>query len=356
MERRPTINRSSWTALHLLAFLCTLVASLLSRASAEEPLRVLLLSPSGAEIASRVRGQTRDLPLLLSVTEANASPERLEAERLGREHAAQVVVWSMHAEGGSLRIFVLDLESADLQARDVAAPEGEALAASTMAEIVALVVRSELTSLIQERSARPASTENPTRAKTATAPPREPTPPAPRQETWWLGAGYQGSRPLRGALGHAGALTLRLRLGSFAVGVRGYAAGPIDQASENTRIRLLRFGLRAEALWGFALAPKTSAWLGAEAGCTANRRNTRSVGPAQRSTADALTWSGELGLFGELQWQMLPRLGASLGAGLNFVLWPTQFLDQDATGRQRVAALSRYEPWAIAGLFTRFGR
>jgi hypothetical protein len=374
MLLRPAIDASFWTVRRRFAVLFALVAAwlLASKADADAPLQVLLLAPSDAEISVRVRGQTRDLPLLLEVAEADEPFDRDEAERLGRERAAHVVVWSEPSGGRNLRVYVLDLSSAALRVRDVVAPAREALAASTTAEIAALVVRSELSGLLAERDAalaRAAALAADAAAPPVTTvvePPAQPAPiqrsqkaaPAPakgRERPWLLGAGYRASRPLSRALSHAGTLTLRRDLGSFALGLSGYAAGPLELADADTRVRLRRFGMRGEALRGLALGPRARLWFGAALGCAGTARTTHTVGQEQRPTANAVSWSGNVGVSGELHWQALPFFGLSLALGVDFVLWRTKFAYEDADGRQPLNALSRFDPWAIAGLFTRFG-
>jgi hypothetical protein len=328
-----------------------------------EPLRVLLLGAQEAELTARVHGQTRDLPLLLEVVDPGVPLDREQAERLGREHGAQVVVWSDATGNTSLRIYVLDLESAALRARDVVAPERETLAASTTAEIAALVVRSELSGSLAERDAALAaaaiSVPPPPPAPEPTPPPAEPAspaaPPPPAPGPWLLAAGYRLSMPIAHELGQAGAFALRRDVGSVAIGVGAYGAGPLRLERAGTRVRVQRFGLRLEALWGATLT-HARFWLGAAAGCTGSARSTQAVGGDQRPTSDALNWSGNLGPLAELHWQPLRYLGLYLALGADFVLWRTKFAYEDANGVETLDTFSAVEPWAAAGLFTRLGR
>jgi hypothetical protein len=352
---RARVTRVAW-----LAFGCLLGLGLAPLQTRAEPLRVLLLGAKDAELTARVHGQTRDLPLLLDVVDPGGRPDRERAEQLAREHAAQVVVWSEATGGASLRLYVLDLGSAQLRSRDVAARERETLAASTTAEMAALVVRSELSSTLAERDAAPAAAPPPPPpplpppAPPAAARPAPVPPPAPNP--WLLAAGYRLSLPIKDELAHAAALALRRDVGRFALGVAGYAAGPLELERAGTQIRVRRFGLRLEALWGPQIAARTRLWLGLAGGCTGNARSTRSVGSEQQPTADELRWSGLLGPQAELHWQPLRYLGLSLALGFDFVLWRTKFAYEDAGGQATLEAFSRIEPWAMAGLFTRFGR
>jgi hypothetical protein len=360
-------NHASLTRLRRLrALACALLAWLAADRVQADALQVLLLGAPDAEIAARVRGQTRDLPLLLEVAEPPAPLDRAAAEQLGREHAAQVVVWSEPRDSAGLRVFVLDIESGELRERDVAAPTREALAASTTAEIAALVVRSELTGLIAERDAALARAAAPAPPQPAPSPPEPirrappapaPAPPPPRAPgPWLLGAGYRISRPLAGEPSHAGALALRRDIGRFAVGVDGYAARALELASGDTEARLRRFGFRLAALWGARPSAHTRVWLGAAAGCAATVRHTQALGDQQRATKDRLTWAGVLGPFGELHWQPVPALGLSLSIGVDIVLGRTKFTYEDAGQEQPLGALEHLDPWAIAGVFTRFGK
>jgi hypothetical protein len=345
------------------ALACLIWLALVPQLARAEPLRVLLLGAQEAELTARVHGQTRDLPLLLDVVDPGVPLGREQAERLGREHAAQVVVWSEATGNASLRVYVLDLESAQLRARDVVAPERETLAASTTAEIAALVVRSELSSSLAERDAAlaaaaisaPPPAPAPAPAPPASEPARPAASPPPAPGPWLLAAGYRLSLPIAYELGQAGTFALRRDVASFAIGVGAYAAGPLQLERAGTQVRVQRFGLRFEALWGATLT-HTRLWLGAAAGCTGSARSTQEVGGDQRRTSDALNWSGNLGPLAELHWQPLRYLGLYLALGIDFVLWRTKFAYEDASGVETLDTFSPLEPWATAGLFTRLGR
>jgi hypothetical protein len=171
-----------------------------------------------------------------------------------------------------------------------------------------------------------------------------------------MAAGYRLSVPVAHELGQAGTFALRRDVGSFAIGVGGHAAGPLQLARAGTQVRVQRFGLRVEALWGATLT-RGRFWLGATAGCTGSARSTQAVGEdGQRPTSDALTWSGNLGPVAELHWQPLRYLGLYLALGADFVLWRTKFAYKDASGVETLDTLSPVEPWATVGLFTRLGR
>jgi hypothetical protein len=345
-------------AAQLLA--CLLWFCLAPLCARAEPLRVLLLGAPEAELTARVHGQTRDLPLVLQVVDPGAALDSTQAAQLGREHAAQVVVWSEATGSASLRIYVLDLDSGALRARDVVAHERETLAASTTAEIAALVVRSELSGSLAERDAALAAAASAVAPPPAAAPPSPAAAPAPAPAAppgpWLLGAGYRFSVPVVPELVHAGALTLRRDIRAFALGLSGYGAGPLELERDGTEVRVLRFGLRLEALWGALLAPQLKFWLGGGAGCTGNARSTRTVASEQRATEDALSWSGNLGPQIELHWQPLRYLGLALAGGVDIVLWRTKFAYEDAAGQETLELFSRLEPWLLANLYTRFGR
>ena len=76
MQQRA--NDASFPWLRLLA--CSLLLWLSAGSARGEALQVLLLGRPDAELAARVRGQTRDLPLVLQVAEAGARPDRAAAE------------------------------------------------------------------------------------------------------------------------------------------------------------------------------------------------------------------------------------------------------------------------------------
>lgn len=361
---RARARAATRAAYRLRALACLIWLAIAPPLARAEPLRVLLLGAQQAELTARVNGQTRDLPLLLEVVDPRAPLDREQAERLGREHAAQVVVWAEATGNASLRVYVLDLESAELRTRDVVAPERETLAASTTAEIAALVVRSELTGSLAERDAARAAAASSAPPPPAPAPepapvPPEPAspapPPAPAPGPWLLAAGYRLSMPIAYELGQAGAFALRRDVGSFAIGVGAYAAGPLRLERADTQVRVQRFGLRLEALWGATLT-HARLWVGAAAGCTGSARSTQAVADDQRRAPDALSWSGNLGPLTELHWQPVRYLGLYLSLGVDFVLWRTKFAYESASGVETLDTFSPVEPWAIAGLFTRLGR
>jgi len=355
--RAPRANMLRGSLALLLTLLCALAAG------AQDSVTVLLLGTGSeqreAELTARIRGQTRDMTLQLRVHRQQAPITADGAGEQARASQAQIVVWTEATGPTGLKVRILDVASGELRARSVSTSEREALASSTMAEMAALVVRSELAALLAERAAR---ARRPPPEPTP-APPPEPAPPPsapmpvrpPHADASWLVAlGYRPSLPIRDQLAHGVALAGRRELGKLVLGVVGQLAAPFTLSDPETRIRLRRGGLRAEALRALMLSARLRLLLGGAAGLTLTGRTTRAVRPPLQGAGGAITAGATLGLLTELHWQASRRLGVWLGAGVDGVLWRTKFAYESAAGRHQLGSLARFEPWLMLGFFARW--
>ena len=134
---------------------------------------VACVEPANPELAARIRGQTRDLPLRLSYVSAqlgaNPTPEQLHA--LAKQHAAQLVVQVTPLPGGAHVVRVYDPERRELRKRSAPAPSRrERWSRSAAAETIALIVRGELSDVLRARAAEPGPASDSTLAQTRSGP------------------------------------------------------------------------------------------------------------------------------------------------------------------------------------------
>lgn len=341
-------------------WLCT------GRVAAQE-VRVLLLSPAHAELTARIRGQTRDLGIVLEQAEPSAALSAAEAKRAGAEHQAEVVVWAEAGGAAELRLHILELETGQLRSRVVSTPANETLASSTTAEMGALVVRSELAALLAEQRARrevnatavpepePHQAPPPPKRVEPVAPPALAAPVLAPSGPWLLGLGYRLTRPLKGTLTHGLGLGVRRDLAGFALGLHAAAALPASLSRNGTRITLQRTQLAIDALKQWQLTERLRLGLGIVARVAFDRRTTELPGESLLATQAAVHASGAFGLFLELQWLFARGVGGFVAGGADAVPWRTRFVVRDGTEQRSVARLSWLDPWCTVGLFTRFG-
>lgn len=362
-----------------LAWLASSLAGAQPAGTATRPggAKVLLLAPAQAELSARIRGQTRDLGIRLELAEPAPALDARAAERAAQEHGADVVVWAEASATTQLSLHILELETGRVRSRSVATPPNETLASSTTAEMGALVVRSELSALLAERTVRheKVAAPPPPRPDVATAPapapppPRpaapQPAPPAPTRVRidigqagpWLIGLAYRASHPIQNPSrwAHSLSLTSRRDLAGFALGLQVNVSVPFSVAGDEARISLQRTQLRVEGLKWWEPTQRVRLALGVAASLLLDRRSTDSADESwTKSPATTLT-SGSFGLLGELSFRFSRDVGGFLAAGADAVPWRTRFVTEDEGQQSTIARLFWLDPWLMVGLFTRFG-
>ncbi|MAC28246.1 MAG: hypothetical protein CMH59_17505, partial [Myxococcales bacterium] len=110
------------------------------------PAQAVVAGPLPGDLRARVEGQTGDLAWRLRFEPAAPRPAGLDAAARAFPEA-RVVVWVRGGESDALRLSLVDLRDRRLLEREVAPPEGEAFAASTLHETAALLIRGALQAL-----------------------------------------------------------------------------------------------------------------------------------------------------------------------------------------------------------------
>jgi hypothetical protein len=347
-----------------LPFFLVFLASWFAASQAAAAPRVVCVDPQDSQLVARIQGQTRDLGIELAwlADDSRSVPTAPGLAELAQRSAAEYVVVVQPSAAGGLTVYVYDAARKLLRERAVPpARDGEHLAASTMAETAALIVRGELSAALalakeeaETKASAPAPPPPPAPEPAPPTPPPHVAPPpaAPRHEpVLSLAAAIRVSAPGAGLwLGGAG-LGVRLGWSVLELGVLVGTTLPADLQQEALRVSLRRHDLELEAFARLRLAPQLALLLGAGAGVVVYARKTQSTGSAQMKTPDNASWSALLGPRAELRWQFAHSVSAAARVGVDFIPQPTHLTYQnpDQT-RASLGELVAYEPWAALGL------
>ena len=364
-----------------------LMAGWRARSHAQDVLKVVVLSAPQTELAKRIRGQTSDLPVVTRAI-AESAPSREVAEQLAQRHAADVVLWVEPHSEGSLDVVVWNRAGQTLKRRRVVAQEhARGSASSAIAEITALVVRSELSSLLERRDAAPSGQPLPPRDRqitaenadaqtaknadaqtTARASPSSseddtvrsaettaPSGPAPAalQESAESASphvqallGYRIAWPVRWTPTHAGVLALRLTVGSrLRAGLHGSASGPSRLRTAPVELTLRRYGVGGHALLSVHRSSSLDLSLGASAELGVYRRSAKRRDTGLTPTRDQTAARPVVGPTLELTARLFRRSFLVLAAGANFVIYPTRYQIETMGERAEIERVSWLEPW-----------
>jgi hypothetical protein len=143
----------AWLAWIVICASASVTCTCVTRVHAQS--RVVCAGFDDAELLARVRGQTRDLPIVL-VTAASANVTQPSAEQLqaiARDNAAELVVSVDEEPNGARVVYVFDARTAELRVRKTPAPQRkQRFARSAAAETLALIVRGELSDILRARA------------------------------------------------------------------------------------------------------------------------------------------------------------------------------------------------------------
>ena len=324
--------------------------------------RVVCVDPEDSQLVARIQGQTRDLGLRIEwVREPpSVAPVTTQLAALARRSAADFVVSVQPSAAGGLTVYVYGAAHAELRQRDVPLPrDGERLAASTMAETAALIVRGELSAALAS-----AKEEAEAQARVpATVPvvaPQKPAPPAqpPAQpearldeHALSLAASIRVSAPGEGLVLGGARLGVRYRWSDVELGLAFGTTLPAELKRDALSVSLRRHDAQLEAFGRLRLARGLALLLGAGAGVVVYTRTTRSTDSSSMKTPDHASWSALLGPIAELRWRFAHSVAATARVGVDFILQPTHFAAQNADGTSTALGnLAPYEPWAALGL------
>jgi hypothetical protein len=306
-------------------------------ASREAPMRVLVVVNGERErqLATRIEGQTADLPVSIAITEVDPDLDREQLAAAARSeaqaHSAEVAVWLVGEGGG----WLVNVAHGDRTfRRSVGEPTG-ALSSSASIEAAALVVRTVLRGLA-------AGEEVPE------VPPPSPPPTPLRFEgalAWTAVLDHPGST------GHHG---VELRAGaafgpwSFLLAVEEHPSQTI--AAEEATIRLER---QAAALLVGYDAQFASRWrLGGDLGVELFRlsRVTTAAAEGFVATPPKDSWSPALRPELHLGFRLVWNLWVSFHLGLDAFLSRPEFSIEGAAGTRTIAGLFWVQPRASLGL------
>jgi hypothetical protein len=360
--------------------------------------KVLLIDPGDADLAARIAGQTRDLPVLLeSASSREPDFDQARAQALADQRGAAAVVWTAQTESGAIEVHVLDAlrrsertRLAQLQAQ--AGTGADPLARSALFETTALIVRSELTNLLEQESlAARAAAADAARADAAggttvggrqngTATTGE-DPDArkrgdgdgdgdgdrtngddDRDSDDIDGADQAGDRDrlLAGFSARAGFRLARIDGEHFAYGpllgvgydVGYYAFGlqattswpPIELESEELTLELRRHSIALSAELLLYARGDLRLLAGIEGGALLYARRTEIVTGTLLRSPPRTPLSATFGVGLEAQWLPTPFLGLAFSAGLDLLTAPPEFALTRAGRNQVLHEISMYEP------------
>jgi hypothetical protein len=342
----------------VLAFLANWLAT--GRVAAEP--RVVCVDPEDSQLVARIQGQTRDLSISIEwVREpSSGAPAATQLADLARRSAADFVVNVQPSAAGGLTVYVYGAAHATLRQREVPPPhDSERLAASTMAETAALIVRGELSAaLASAKEEADAQTHVP--AKVPVVAPQKPPPPAqpPAQpearldeHALSLAASIRVSAPGAGLVLGGARLGVRYRWSAVELGVAFGTTLPAELKRDALSVSLRRHDAQLEAFGQLRLARELLLLLGAGAGVVVYTRTTRSTDSSSMKTPDQATWSALLGPIAELRWRFAHSVAATARVGVDFILQPTHFTARNPDGTSTsLGNLAPFEPWAALGL------
>ncbi len=330
-----------------------LIALMPSRALAEGAGLCLILRSEESDLFSRLSGQTADLDWEIRVVSADSSAPASPYERAmaaADGTGARVVIWFEPASARSVLVYIADLRSRGLFARQVEAADATAEARSAMLESIAMIVRSSLVALGEGEEI--GFTPLPPAAVPELDPDPDPEPePEPEPDAspdWRVDLAYtltfdgesepaQHGPSLRGGLGF-GRYWLEA---SVTLGV------PISLSDQLSEVSLaehqLALGLAFEAArWG-----PLRLLGGVDVGVALFHRSTMASSPSVTPTAGATTVSALFAPF--LRVQLLyptrgPALGIELGTSLDLVPGAPELRYQVGTTALLRNDLRTYQP------------
>lgn len=380
----------------------TLCAAVPHRAAAQP--QVACVDPGNPELVSRIRGQTRDLPIRLAYVRAElqASPTAQQLHALAVQHHAQLVVQVSTLPGGAHAVLVYDEERSTLRRREVPAPSRrERLSRSAAAETIALIVRGELTDALRartpepdvsapaEQSSTPSTNATPTRETSGTTPSTSPAqadrpatpevtqppartappPTAARSEeppplsaapdtgpSWLAPTGFSlglGPRVTFASSEHVFAsalLAVAVRFRHADLGVNASTSLKDDEHAETLTIRLREHTISGELMLRIPLAQRFTLSLGPGAGVLIHQRRTITTALTSWLPRDDRTHtSATVGARAALQLDISRHISAALRVGVDYMLRPLvfEFSSEANPGiSYEISRLNKLAPWA----------
>jgi hypothetical protein len=349
-----------------------------SSTQADGMARVVCIDPHDSELVARITGQTRDLAIQLTWVDepVGAAAEAQELQHVADRHAADVVVVVQPNAAGGFAVYVYDAAQHQLRARDAPRPPGvERLAASTMAETAALIVRGELSAalsghaqtrvqaVVAESAGRTPTTapeaappaKSRGRATSEQRPTRTAEEVARRGHRLSLATGVRAELPGAQKLLAGPWLGARLALARVEFGLLASTTLPAALEHDAVGISLRRHALGGEALGLLDLGAHVELGVGAGAGIALYARDTRLLGGGGLAKTPASTsWSATFGPLFELRWRFVRSVGLAARLGVDVNSRPMSFKYEKVGGsgdQVELARFARYEPWAAAALF-----
>lgn len=364
------------------------------QAQAQASPKVLLvdqLEPDDGELAARIAGQTRDLPLQLEAA-SNREPDfdQAGAQALADRQRAAAVVWIARRQDGGLQVHVLDALRRNQRMRelDPQPAANDQLAASALYEAAALVVRGELSNLLeQENLAARAAEAEAARATggsdsgtggsggTAVGPnpdrdgdgkpdatdedddgDGEPDdvdddglsagPTRGARGLWTLRAGARVARVSSEHAAFGPLLGFGVDIGHATLTLQGTTSWPLTISGDGVEVELRRHGLTLHPLVQLTDSRQWRLLAGIDGGMVLYARRTPSASGTLSATPPTTSLSAVFGADAELQWWPTRWFSLTLAAGLDLLTGPTKFALQRGTGPQVVQRLAWFEPWA----------
>jgi hypothetical protein len=376
------MRRGAWLAGVVLAVL------LATRVHAQVAPKVLLIEPADPELAARIAGQTRDLPLTFATTSTEPDVGAARAQALAKQQGAVAVVWVVPRADGGVEVHVFDAVHGSERTREVPkTPEGDELGGSAVFEAAALVVRGELGTIAEQAASaggpgpgsgsgsgpRSGSGSGPRPGSDSDSDPGSDTDSGSDTDTdtdtdsgsdtdssarigaWSVRAAARGSliasdEPTVGPL-----VGLGLDLPPFSFGLQATTTLPLHFERDGVAVTLRRHAVMLHAL-AFAYDGRSFRLLaGIDGGVVLYARSTDRRSGMLMPTSDRTTFSAAFGAVGELQWLPTPTLGAALDVGLDLLTAPVELALQRTTGPEVLRRLSWYEPWATLSIVFHFG-
>ena len=344
----------------------------------DERARVVCIDPHDPELVARIEGQTRDLEIALRWLDQplGAEPTAAELAQLAHDQTAQFVVVVQPNATAGLDVYVYAAAQHALRTRQVPRPVGAArLAASTVAETAALIVRGELSAVLSGEATIPNPPETPagpsaeaasqSQSPAAVSSTQSPAQAASLEPAAHGGTGIVLAAGLRASLAAAHHalggpwLSVSLALSSVELGLAASTTLPNQLHDASVRVALRRHALGIEALARLALAARVELGAGVAIGLAFYPRQTRlGTGSGLRETAASTSWTPTFGPVVGLRWRFVARGGLALRLGLDVNSRPTHFVYDDVSmtsGSVELAKLNVLEPWGLAALFVDLG-
>jgi len=360
--------------------------------------KVLLIDAGGAadaDLAARIAGQTRDLPLLLEPTSSSEPDfDQARAQALAGQRGAAAVVWTAPAQGGAIEVHVLDAlrgreRTRIAQLQPQAQPDDDPLARSALLETTALIVRSELANLLeQENLATRAAHADAARAtgaagtataasgqegKAGTGPSANDGEPGVTGsdgagtddddqaggrkrllDGWSARAGFRVARVDRDNYAYGPLLGLGYDVGYFAFGLQATTAWPIELEFDELTVKLRRHSVALSAQHRLYARGDLRLLASVDGGAVLYARGTTEIlAGTLHSTLASTTLSAAFGAGLELQWLPIPFIGLAFSAGLDLLTAPPKFALVRVEQQQILHRIAVYEPWAALSILVR---